>query len=60
METAGEAVIQAYKYSIYKKTSIKNRVEHLQVVNREDIKNMADNDIGGSFYHSYLLFWRCA
>ena len=38
-----------YKYQSYKKTSIKNRVEHLQVVNREDIKNMADNDIGGSF-----------
>src|SRR5699024_9738891 len=50
--------IQAYiNTQSYKKTSIKNRVEHLQVVNREDIKNMADNDIGGSFFITHIYYF---
>ena len=57
-DRAGEAVIQAYiNTQSYKKTSIKNRVEHLQVVNREDIKNMADNDIGGSFFITHIYYF---
>lgn len=57
-DKAGEAVINAYiNTSQHKKTGIQHRVEHLQVVNRNDIKLMADNDIGGSFFMNHIYYF---
>ncbi|WP_411843727.1 amidohydrolase [Salinicoccus sp. HZC-1] len=52
---AARTVIEAYKNTAdTKTTSIKNRVEHLQTVNQEDIEEMVNNDIGGSFFTNHI------
>lgn len=52
---AARTVIEAYKNTVDTKTTeVMNRVEHLQTVNQEDIKEMVDNDIGGSFFINHI------
>lgn len=57
-DKAGEAVINAYiSTAEHKKTDLQHRVEHLQIVNKEDIKLMVDNDIGGSFFMNHIYYF---
>ncbi|CAM4240299.1 amidohydrolase [Lacicoccus alkaliphilus] len=57
-DKAAEAVIDAYvKTKENKKTTIQNRVEHLQTVNKADIKKMVKNDIGGSFFMNHIYYF---
>ncbi|KKK33955.1 hypothetical protein WN59_10150 [Salinicoccus sediminis] len=52
---AARTVIEAYKNTEGSKTAeAMNRVEHLQTVNREDIREMVDNGIGGSFFINHV------
>lgn len=57
-DRAGEEVIKAYiNTADYKQTDIKHRVEHLQIVNKDDIKLMVENDIGGSFFMNHIYYF---
>src|SRR5699024_8092882 len=57
-DKAAEAVIDAYvKTRDHKRTKIQNRVEHLQTVNKKDIKKMVDNDMGGSIFLNHLQYF---
>src|SRR5699024_8329791 len=52
---AARTVIEAYKNTAGSKTAgAMNRVEHLQTVNQEDIMEMVDNGIGGSFFINHV------
>src|SRR5699024_3603574 len=52
---AARTVIEAYKNTEDSKTTeVMNRVEHLQTVNQEDITEMVDNGIGGSFFINHV------
>src|SRR5699024_3694339 len=52
---AARTVIEAYKNTEGSKTTeVMNRVEHLQTVNRDDIKEMVDHGIGGSFFINHI------
>ena len=52
---AARTVIEAYKNTKASKTTeVMNRIEHLQTVNPEDIKEMVDNGIGGSFFINHI------
>lgn len=57
-DEAGEAVVNAYiNTAEHKQTSIQNRLEHMQLVNRTDIQTMVDNDIGGSFFINHIYYF---
>lgn len=52
---AARTVIEAYKNTAGSKTAgAMNRVEHLQTINQEDIMEMVDNGIGGSFFINHV------
>ncbi|PTI67862.1 amidohydrolase [Staphylococcus succinus] len=55
---AAKSVIAAYKATAdYKKTPLLNRIEHLQTVTQDDIKEMAKNNIGGSFFINHVYYF---
>ena len=57
-DKAGEDVIKAYiNTSEYKETSDMHRVEHLQVASLEDIKQMTEHNIGGSFFITHIYYF---
>lgn len=57
-DKAGEAVINAYiNTAQHKKTDIQHRVEHLQIVTKDDIKLMVDHNIGGSFFMNHIYYF---
>ncbi|MFD2829941.1 amidohydrolase [Corticicoccus populi] len=57
-DLAAEKVINAYiQTKDLKRTNIMNRVEHLQLVNENDIDMMIQNDIGGSFFTNHIYYF---
>ena len=55
---AAKSVINAYKATAdYKKTPLLNRIEHLQTVTQDDIKEMAEHNIGGSFFINHVYYF---
>ncbi|WP_301420912.1 amidohydrolase [Mammaliicoccus lentus] len=55
---AAKAVIDAYKATAtYKNTPLLNRIEHLQTVTQQDIKEMVDHNIGGSFFINHVYYF---
>lgn len=57
-DLAAKAVIDAYKATAsYKSTPLLNRIEHLQTVTQDDINEMANNNIGGSFFINHVYYF---
>ncbi|WP_020006128.1 amidohydrolase [Salinicoccus albus] len=55
---AARTVIEAYKNTRSTKTTeVMNRVEHIQTVTPQDIQEMVDNNIGGSFFSNHLYYF---
>lgn len=55
---AARTVIEAYKNTkAAKSTGVMHRAEHMQTVNPEDIQEMTDHGIGGSFFSNHIYYF---